>query len=132
MAQGLPEGSRIAPKRHALPRDRPAFGRINAFVRSTKTQRIKSKIIVQLFGKIWYPVIRKDFMTLKEAHEEMTRLLEKGHTARLEEVYREIDGENELVQLIIHHYPMCRQCVREREANGEGKVPASKGQAGSV
>lgn len=48
----------------------------------------------------------------------VSELLTKGHTACVEEVYK----EGELSQVIIHHYPMCRQCVKEREVeNGKEK-----------
>lgn len=53
---------------------------------------------------------------LKEARATVTKLLERGHTARVEEVYR----DDKLSSVIIHHYPMCQQCVKEREeANGK-------------
>lgn len=48
---------------------------------------------------------------LQEARQTVTNLLERGHTARVEEVYK----EDKLMSVIIHHYPMCKQCVKERE-----------------
>lgn len=53
---------------------------------------------------------------LKEAWETVENLLTKGHTAKVEEIY---DAKNNLIGVRIHHYPMCRQCVKEREASGQ-------------
>jgi hypothetical protein len=53
---------------------------------------------------------------LAEARQKVAVLLDKGHIAKVEEVYR----SGELIEVNIHHYPMCPQCKKEREAaNGK-------------
>ena len=53
---------------------------------------------------------------LAKAQQEVAELLVKGHIAKVEETYL----RGNLVGVSIHHYPMCRQCVKERkEANGK-------------
>lgn len=57
--------------------------------------------------------IQKD---LEKARQKVTILLEQGHIAKVEEVYR----GGLLSEVNIHHYPLCPQCVKERkEADGK-------------
>lgn len=52
---------------------------------------------------------------LAEARQQVAVLLEQGHIAKVEETY----NNHVLTGVVVHHYPMCPQCVKEREANGK-------------
>jgi hypothetical protein len=50
---------------------------------------------------------------LQEARLKVIQLLETGHIAKVEEIYQ----GDKLTGVMIHHYSMCPQCVKER--NGQ-------------
>ena len=54
--------------------------------------------------------------TRRNAKKQVLDLLANGHTAVLEDI---CDQNDVLIDVVIHHYPMCRQCVKEREAHGK-------------